>query len=168
LLFVVYLTTIFSNLEYRPIASNESVISELWIGKDSEESYSGLILRHYPSIRLEGLRKITRNLSQDSRSPGQDLKPRPPVYENGSMKCKSDVKLSRIRHAGVKRRRGIALIFDLGTRWSEWSVPRPGRALPPGKALRYPLDRWLRFLMVLVFVLLYLFHFLWGGIWEAI
>jgi hypothetical protein len=24
-------------------------------------------------------------------------------------------------------------IYDLGTRWDEWSASRPGRALPPGK-----------------------------------
>jgi hypothetical protein len=32
-----------------------------------------LILRHYPGIRLERLRKITETLDQDSRSPGRDL-----------------------------------------------------------------------------------------------
>jgi hypothetical protein len=31
--------------------------------------------RHHPGIRLEGLRRTTKELSQDSRSPGQDLKP---------------------------------------------------------------------------------------------
>jgi hypothetical protein len=38
---------------------------------------SGLILRYYPGIRLEGLRKTTRNI-QHNRSPDQDLKPEPP------------------------------------------------------------------------------------------
>jgi hypothetical protein len=32
-------------------------------------------------IRLEGLREATRNLSQDSRSPGRDLNSGPPKYE---------------------------------------------------------------------------------------
>jgi hypothetical protein len=32
-------------------------------------------------IRLESLREATRNLSQDSRSPGRDLNPGPPKYE---------------------------------------------------------------------------------------
>jgi hypothetical protein len=27
----------------------------------------------------------------------------------------------------------LLLIHDLGIRWGEWSVPRPGRALPTGK-----------------------------------
>jgi hypothetical protein len=31
--------------------------------------------RHYPGIRLKGLRKTAKELSQDSRSPGRDLKP---------------------------------------------------------------------------------------------
>jgi hypothetical protein len=39
------------------------------------------ILRHYPDIRLKDLRKTTKNLSQDRRSPGRDLNPGPPEYE---------------------------------------------------------------------------------------
>jgi hypothetical protein len=42
----------------------------------------GLILRYYPGIVVESLRKITKNLSQDSRSPGRDLNPGPPEYES--------------------------------------------------------------------------------------
>jgi hypothetical protein len=38
---------------------------------------------YYLNICLEGLRKTTRNLSQDSRSPCQDLNPGPPEYEAG-------------------------------------------------------------------------------------
>jgi hypothetical protein len=38
-------------------------------------------LRRYPGICVEGLRKTTTNLSQDSRSPGRDLNPGPPEYE---------------------------------------------------------------------------------------
>jgi hypothetical protein len=30
----------------------------------------GIILRYYPGIRLEGLRKTTKNFNHDSRSPG--------------------------------------------------------------------------------------------------
>jgi hypothetical protein len=40
-------------------------------------------LRHYPDIYLEGLRKTTTNLSQDSRSLGRVLKPRYSEYEAG-------------------------------------------------------------------------------------
>jgi hypothetical protein len=36
----------------------------------------GLILRCYHNIRLEGLRKIIKTLSQDNRYPGQDLNPK--------------------------------------------------------------------------------------------
>jgi hypothetical protein len=40
-------------------------------------------LRYYPNICLEGLRKTTKSLSQDSRSPGRDLNLGPPKYEAG-------------------------------------------------------------------------------------
>jgi hypothetical protein len=33
-----------------------------------------LILRYYPSIRLQGLRKTSKDLSRDRRSSGRDLK----------------------------------------------------------------------------------------------
>jgi hypothetical protein len=41
---------------------------------------SGIILRNYPGIYLEGLRKPTK-ICQDSRSPGRDLNPGTPEYE---------------------------------------------------------------------------------------
>jgi hypothetical protein len=47
-LFVVYLTTLFSNLDY--IASNERVISKWWIGKDVERSDHGLISGANPAF----------------------------------------------------------------------------------------------------------------------
>jgi hypothetical protein len=40
-------------------------MGEWWIGKDMEGSGRGLILRYYPCICLEGLRKATKILSQD-------------------------------------------------------------------------------------------------------
>jgi hypothetical protein len=40
-----------------------------------------LIVRYYPKIRLEGLRNTMKNLGQDSRSPGRDLKPGSPEYK---------------------------------------------------------------------------------------
>jgi hypothetical protein len=58
-------------------ASNEMVTYKWWIEKDLEGSNHSLILRYYASIHLEGLRKTTENLSQDSRSPVLDLNPRP-------------------------------------------------------------------------------------------
>jgi hypothetical protein len=50
-------------------------------GKDLEGSGLGLMLRHYPGIRLEGLRKT--NLNQDIRSPGRDLNIGHLEYETG-------------------------------------------------------------------------------------
>jgi hypothetical protein len=46
-----------------------------------EGSGRGLILIYQSGICLEGLRKTTKNLSQDSRSPGRDLNPRFSEYE---------------------------------------------------------------------------------------
>jgi hypothetical protein len=34
---------------------------------------------------MEGLRKTTKRLSEDSRSPGRDLKAGPPTYEVGML-----------------------------------------------------------------------------------
>jgi hypothetical protein len=49
--------------------------------KHLEESGSGLIFRYYPGISLEGLRKTTKNLNEDSRSPGRNLNLKSPEYE---------------------------------------------------------------------------------------
>jgi hypothetical protein len=38
---------------------------------------------YYIGIGMKGLRKTTKNLSQDSRSPGRDLNPGHPEYEAG-------------------------------------------------------------------------------------
>jgi hypothetical protein len=38
-------------------------------------------LGHYHGICTEGLKKITKSLTQDIRSPGQDLNPGPAEYE---------------------------------------------------------------------------------------
>jgi hypothetical protein len=60
--------------------SNERLISEWWIGKAVEGTGRGLIVRYYPSLRLE---KVTKNLSQNSQFPGRDLNPGLPEYEAG-------------------------------------------------------------------------------------
>jgi hypothetical protein len=79
--FVVYLTTLFSDSKL--LASDEGVISELWIVKDVEGSSRGLILRYYPEIYLQGLKKTTKTLSQDSRYTGRGYRSLPPEYEVG-------------------------------------------------------------------------------------
>jgi hypothetical protein len=40
-------------------------------------------LRYFPGVCMERMREITKNLSQDSRSPGEDLNPGPHKYEKG-------------------------------------------------------------------------------------
>jgi hypothetical protein len=59
------------------------VISEWWIWKDLKESGRGIILKYYPSIRLEGLSKIMKILNQDCLSPGWDLNLGPSGCEAG-------------------------------------------------------------------------------------
>jgi hypothetical protein len=95
--------------------------------------------RHYPGIFLEGLRKSTKNLSWDSRSPGRDLNPGPPEYKAGVLttrKRRSVIFLScpcayTSRHEDVSASAGTSpRIHNLGTRWkwvASWSVSRPGR-----------------------------------------
>jgi hypothetical protein len=48
-----------------------------------KRSCRGLILRYYPDIRLERLRKAKKNLRQDSRTPGRDMNRALPEYEVG-------------------------------------------------------------------------------------
>jgi hypothetical protein len=47
---------------------------------------SGLVLRYYRGLCLEGLKKSTKTVSKDSRSPGPVLNPEPPEYEAGVLK----------------------------------------------------------------------------------
>jgi hypothetical protein len=54
---------------------------------DVEQRGCGLILSHYPGICLESLRKATKNLSQDNRSPCQVSEPGTSGYEAGEVFC---------------------------------------------------------------------------------
>jgi hypothetical protein len=58
----------------KTVASNYKVISEYTLYKLG-----------YPGTHMEGPRKTTKNFSQESWYPGQDLNPRPPEYDNGSV-----------------------------------------------------------------------------------
>jgi hypothetical protein len=55
------------------MVSNKMVISEWYIGDYIEEIGRGLILRYYPGICLEELRKTMEILSRNSRSRGREL-----------------------------------------------------------------------------------------------
>jgi hypothetical protein len=70
---VLYLTTLFSVTH--SIASNKWVIAYVNELERICKETDGVILRPYPSICLEGLRKTMKYLSQDSRSPDRDLNP---------------------------------------------------------------------------------------------
>jgi hypothetical protein len=48
--------------------------------KDLEGSGRSLILMYYPGIHLEVQKKPTKNLSQNSQSPGRVLNPVPPEW----------------------------------------------------------------------------------------
>jgi hypothetical protein len=45
----------------------------------------GLIVKYYPDISLERLRKTTKTLSQGSQSPAQDFNPGTTEYEAGML-----------------------------------------------------------------------------------
>lgn len=51
---------------------------------------------------MEGLRKITKNPSQDSRSPGPDFNPRPPEYEAEMRTIKSLPSSGQMMEAATK------------------------------------------------------------------
>jgi hypothetical protein len=53
--------------------------------KECGRKRSWLNLSNYLKINLEGPRKITKDLSQYSRSPGPDLKPGAPENEEGAL-----------------------------------------------------------------------------------
>jgi hypothetical protein len=71
----------------------------------------GLILRYYPGIRVEGLRKTTKNLNQDSRSPGSR-------FEAGTSQIRSrTINHSTTTFGGTSGERGGYFnMFDHGSR----------------------------------------------------
>jgi hypothetical protein len=73
--FLVSLKTLFSvTQEYT--ASNENIRMTVELTWPN--------LSYYPDIRLEGMRKRTKNLSQYSQSSDRDMNPGPPEYEAGA------------------------------------------------------------------------------------
>jgi hypothetical protein len=54
-------------------------------GKGCGRKRSWPNIRYYPGIFLEGLRKTTKNLSQDIQALGRDLNLGPPEYEGLSL-----------------------------------------------------------------------------------
>jgi hypothetical protein len=72
--------TLFQQLDYIVSMIEWQVNDEL---EGKVASGRGPTLKHHPGIRLEGLRKTTKNLNQDSRSSGRELKPGPPEYDAG-------------------------------------------------------------------------------------
>jgi hypothetical protein len=75
------LRSYFRNYDFT--SSNERVMSELWIGKDFDGNGRGLIWSYYAGTCLEGLRGTTKNLSQDSQSPGWSYGLRSPLKTHG-------------------------------------------------------------------------------------
>jgi hypothetical protein len=70
----------------RCMAWNEGGDKKCWVREDVQGSGRGLILMYYPSIYLDGLKKNTENLSQDSRSLDWYLNPGHPEYQAGVLK----------------------------------------------------------------------------------
>jgi hypothetical protein len=54
---------------------DDRISERRWIGKDLVGSDRSIILRFYCGIGLNGLRKTTKNLDENSRSPGQRIEP---------------------------------------------------------------------------------------------
>jgi hypothetical protein len=58
-----------------------------------------------------------------------------PITTDTLKPCKSKKRVKQSHYTPWRRLGGeetyLLLIHDLGTRWGEWSVSRPGRALPP-------------------------------------
>jgi hypothetical protein len=65
------------------------VLRDSWPEKNLQGSGRGLILRYYPGIRMEGMRKTSKLLGQGSRSPGRELNVGPPEYEAGVLISRS-------------------------------------------------------------------------------
>jgi hypothetical protein len=70
-----------------------------WKGWGRKRSW--LNLSYYPSIFLEGLRKTTKNFSQDTRSPGRDLNPGPPEFEAGVLTTQARRSVASYRVLGT-------------------------------------------------------------------
>jgi hypothetical protein len=68
--------------ETKPISRR---IKGWYVNDELERKRSWPNLRYCPDIRLKGLRKTTKKLIQDSRSPNRDLNPGPPKYERGEI-----------------------------------------------------------------------------------
>jgi hypothetical protein len=54
-----------------------------WKGFGRKSSWPNFKVGYYPDSYLEELKKTMKNFSQDSRTPGRDMKPGPPGYEIG-------------------------------------------------------------------------------------
>jgi hypothetical protein len=79
ILVVVYLTTLSGAQTIYSVEWEDDEWRMNWKGCERKRSWSNL--RYFPGIFVEGPRKATQNLSQDSRSLGIDLNPGPPEYE---------------------------------------------------------------------------------------
>jgi hypothetical protein len=100
------------------------------MGNNLEGSGRSLILRSYPGIILDRLRKITKNLSQDSRSLGQDLNPGPPKYEAGVLTTRSRLSLAGSVYVGfVVDKVALGQVFLRVLRFSPVNIIPPRLSL---------------------------------------
>jgi hypothetical protein len=53
--------------------------------------------RYYPSTCMNGLRKTTKNISQDSRPPGRDLNPGLPEYKALCLNIEINYQITRVK-----------------------------------------------------------------------
>jgi hypothetical protein len=90
------------------------VLSETELKRYWEEEVVGN-LKHFPVILLEGLRKTTKYLSQDSRSPGRKLNHGPPEYEAGVLttRPRRSVKCTHLHINNTKLNINPSVILNL-------------------------------------------------------
>jgi hypothetical protein len=81
------------------------------ISDDLLGSGSGLITRYYPGIRLDGLRKMMKAVSKDSRFPGRDFDSGPPEYEAGVLTTRQ-LYISNIRRDAVNINFHLLIIMN--------------------------------------------------------
>jgi hypothetical protein len=113
-------------------------------------------MRYYPGIRLAELRKTAKNFNQDSRCPGRDLNPGPPVTKQRSV---SEVqwqllKVSTERCLGSRCRQPFTPVPPVyrGTRFESRLFFLHTRCCVPARSLFVQVSLCLRFFFSVISV----------------
>jgi hypothetical protein len=140
---VVYLTALFQWLRLYSVGWRRDKWMMNWKGCGRMRPRPNL--RYYPSICMEGLRKTTKNLSQNSRCPGRDLNSWSPEYKEGVLVIHSTTTFVAARRRSPSPEGGCSF--------------RVGRLLPNRSSLRVPLSATVCLLPALLSLLINLRDF---------